>query len=336
MAKNERALVNRNNSAKSTGPRTVAGKARSRLNATRHGLRSLAPVLPGERAKDWQEHRAGVVASLSPVGRLEEELAERAAFCLWRMRRVAAFEVGVIGVEVVDVTDAPAKEKADDPLDALFTPRPSAIGDARKALESQRQTVRSWRGTHELFQRLPGLPDDAPLDGEDVWGLLLGVNGELPNAEEVYFDFQAEDVLSALGVPKDAGDDLESWEGWTAGKVRQAVGLAAAEFEDAAERLLSAAAADTAAGLAESVEEEARLEEEVRKHERREARGRERKACHALMPDARTLDKLMRYESHIGRQFVQALHTLERLQKARAGQDVPAPQALDVTLDAGA
>src|SRR5262245_56678098 len=108
MAENERALVNKQNAAKSTGPRTVAGKGRSRLNAVSHGLRSLAPVLPGERAKDWETHRDGVVASLAPVGRLEEELAERAAFCLWRMRRVAAFEVGVVAGGVEEAADKAA------------------------------------------------------------------------------------------------------------------------------------------------------------------------------------------------------------------------------------
>ncbi len=34
-----------------------------------------------------------------------------------------------------------------------------------------------------------------------------------------------------------------------------------------------------------------------------------------------------------GRQLLQALHTLERLQKTRAGEDVPAPAALDVTVN---
>jgi hypothetical protein len=331
MPNPERGVVSRKNAAKSTGPRTVAGKARSRLNATKHGLRSPRAVLPGESEGQWEAFRSGVVASLSPSGRLEEELAGRAALCLWRLRRVAAFEAGVIGSEVGDVIDAPAGEE-DAPLSAILSD--SRHDDARRALELKREVILDWRGTHELFRRLPGLPDDAPLGGADVEGFLSDISGEGPGGEEC-FDYSDKSFLSALGIPAKFTDAPDKWGGWTAGKLRQAVALAAAGFGTTPERLLADAAASRAEAMAGLAEEEARLEEEVRRHERKEARRRERKACAALMPDARTLDKLMRYESHIGRQLAQALHTLERLQKARSGQDVPPPQALDVTVDAG-
>jgi hypothetical protein len=55
----------------------------------------------------------------------------------------------------------------------------------------------------------------------------------------------------------------------------------------------------------------------------------------AALPDAPTLDRVTRYEAHLSRQMLQALHTLERLQAARAGRDVPPPAAADVTVDAG-
>jgi len=41
MATEKQILANRRNARSSTGPRTVAGNARSRINARRHGLASL-------------------------------------------------------------------------------------------------------------------------------------------------------------------------------------------------------------------------------------------------------------------------------------------------------
>jgi hypothetical protein len=54
-----------------------------------------------------------------------------------------------------------------------------------------------------------------------------------------------------------------------------------------------------------------------------------------VLPDDATLNKVTRYEAHLSRQMLQSLHTLERLQAARAGQSVPPPAALDVTVEAG-
>ncbi len=82
------------------GPRTEEGKSHVRLNAVTHGLCAITPVIPGvEREEDWEAHRAGVVESLAPGGHLETVLAERVAFLLWRLRRVAAYEVA----ELVEV-----------------------------------------------------------------------------------------------------------------------------------------------------------------------------------------------------------------------------------------
>jgi hypothetical protein len=53
-----------------------------------------------------------------------------------------------------------------------------------------------------------------------------------------------------------------------------------------------------------------------------------------MLCDDNTLDKVMRYEAHLSRQMTTALHTLERLQAARAGRDVPPPVALDIVVDA--
>jgi len=75
------------------GPRTARGKAASRSNAVKHGLRSDAPVIPiFEDFDEWEAHRKGILASIEPVGALETAHAERVASLYWRIQRVPRYE----------------------------------------------------------------------------------------------------------------------------------------------------------------------------------------------------------------------------------------------------
>ena len=68
------------------GPMTAEGKAVVRWNATRHGISSPKPVVPGlENTEDWKSHLEGIMENLSPVGHLEVTLAERVALLSWRL-----------------------------------------------------------------------------------------------------------------------------------------------------------------------------------------------------------------------------------------------------------
>lgn len=159
--------ANRRNAQRSTGPRTAAGKAVAKLNAVSHGLRSAAPVVPGERAKDWHDHKAGMLAALAPVGTLETELADRAALLLWRLRRVATFETNVsaAGVESV-VATARAAEVEPTPNPLLFDP-PRTLTTIRKELpaptarpgrshENAPMSTTAWSALADRFRALAG------------------------------------------------------------------------------------------------------------------------------------------------------------------------------------
>jgi hypothetical protein len=70
------------------------------FNSVRHGLRARTIVIPGlEDPADWVRFRDGVVASLTPEGELETELAVCVAECAWRRRRVARHESQLVDVE---------------------------------------------------------------------------------------------------------------------------------------------------------------------------------------------------------------------------------------------
>jgi hypothetical protein len=97
--------ANRANAKLSNGPCTAEGKARSSQNAIKHGLCAESVVIPGELAKEWQEHRSHVLQTLDIQGPLETELAERVALALWRLRRVAGFERSALASDMLWTCD---------------------------------------------------------------------------------------------------------------------------------------------------------------------------------------------------------------------------------------
>ena len=92
--------ANRRNAQKSTGPKTQAGKEKSKLNALKHGLVAQATVIPVGEAKEsdteFTQLLDRVMTEFDPHGFIEEMLTERIAICYWRLRRAAYAEVGEI------------------------------------------------------------------------------------------------------------------------------------------------------------------------------------------------------------------------------------------------
>ena len=77
-------LANRANARFSSGPRTLEGKAVSKMNALRTGLSAKDIVVPGEWIEDWEAFRTEVVTSWLPVNAVETELAEQIAASVLR------------------------------------------------------------------------------------------------------------------------------------------------------------------------------------------------------------------------------------------------------------
>jgi hypothetical protein len=88
-----RAEASRRNGAKSRGPKTPEGKARSAQNALKHGMRAHKyVVLPEEDAAAFAELQAALLAELAPVGALQTVLARRVAVAAWRLARADRLE----------------------------------------------------------------------------------------------------------------------------------------------------------------------------------------------------------------------------------------------------
>jgi hypothetical protein len=90
--------ASRENGKKSHGPATPEGKQRSSLNATRHGLLSQVIHLPAEEMAAYNEFARDYVASLSPVGAVETQLANACADLQFRLHRLSAAEHNLFAI----------------------------------------------------------------------------------------------------------------------------------------------------------------------------------------------------------------------------------------------
>jgi hypothetical protein len=80
--------ANRRNCQRSTGPRTEAGKNRSRMNALDHGCRANILVLPTEDFGQYQEEANAWKLSWKPRNPVEEFLVDQVVNLSWLAKRI--------------------------------------------------------------------------------------------------------------------------------------------------------------------------------------------------------------------------------------------------------
>jgi hypothetical protein len=280
------------------GPKTEEGKEVVRWNATRHGIRSPAPVVPGvEKKEDWEDYRDGILKSLQPEGHLELVLAERVALLCWRLNRVIRFETETIGLFQESAEDDLARERR-------FESGPDHP-------EAVRDNAKSAREEHRLLKRFAKMKDEKVLSFFDadlvIWGAMECADkvteGEV-DPEELLRS------VSVSGLPE--SDSWEGYESWTAGLVRAVIEKVAQATGGEPEELLEAATRSARWKAERSKLEAEKVERQLQNM------SRER-----LLPGEKTLEKITRYEAHLSRQMFKALHELEALQVRRSGGAAP-------------
>jgi hypothetical protein len=90
--------ANRRNALNSTGPKSELGKKRSRGNATRHGLTAETVIQFLEDEQDYKAFELSVTADFDARTAVERELVLRLTGLLWRLRRAAAIETGLLQI----------------------------------------------------------------------------------------------------------------------------------------------------------------------------------------------------------------------------------------------
>jgi hypothetical protein len=85
MATRKQIAANRRNALKSTGPRTDRGKAFTRLNALRHGLRAKAATVSAESLHELSQIRGQFLSSFQPQDPEQVRLVEQMACARWQL-----------------------------------------------------------------------------------------------------------------------------------------------------------------------------------------------------------------------------------------------------------
>jgi hypothetical protein len=284
------------------GPKTAQGKAVVRWNATRHGISSPKPVVPGlEKQEDWESHLEGIMENLSPVGHLEVTLTERVALLSWRLHRVTRFETEAIAISQETIEDD--IHDRDRFLSVM----------KHKGLESThpvdiRFEAKYYKQSHSALRRFPSLGADKTLKGMDASSVVWGVLMEAKKAAGRDIDVE---VLDLPGVPEDAM--IAELPAMKAADVRACVEAIAAHASLDPDDLLEIATYEAGCEARHAAIRKEEVEREIY-----------RKVRERVLPDEKTLEKISRYEAHLSRQLYHALHELENLQKHRlTGEGTP-------------
>jgi hypothetical protein len=279
-------------------PNTENGKQIAKWNATRHGINSSAPVVPGlERAEDWQAHGELVLESLQPEGHLETVLAERVALLSWRLHRVTRYETGAI---------ANAREKIEDDIDSRNHLLRRSIAETTHPIDI-RHEARWTKQNERALKRFRSQQRGKVLKGQEATSVIFGVYiaARKKTGEEI--DVEA---LDLPGVPEDAAiEELPDMKVENIGACIEAI---AAHVGLDPDSLLETAIYEAGCDARGAAMKKERTEQEIIRKERER-----------ILPDDETLQKIARYEAHLSRQLYHALHELEALQTRRLGGKAP-------------
>ena len=289
-------MANRRNALKSTGPKTAAGKAVARMNALKHGLLAGQVVVRSHKLRESRGEFKNLCRAhhehLAPVGPLEEMLVGQIVTATWRLRRARTAEMGEIALSV---DRGWWEREKQDPLSLLLTLTPNPFSVCLVT-----RLGRSVAGCHYLIYCLGEVRQHVEREGELTEAMVTHFKKWLRQEPNVMVQ------------------ELDRFVAW----------LAANPEKLEPEALRTRHKGEVAKYLDRKIRD---LEfRKAQCEEREEAEERAQQSA-AVLPSEAKLEKILRYETAIERQFFRALNQLERLQRRRQGEHVPPPMTIEVS-----
>ena len=145
MATPSQLRANRLNARKSTGPRSVEGKAAVRFNALQHGLDASSVTIPGEDLAAFDQLTLEYFEQFQPAGPSQIHLVQTLIQADWMWRRYTRIEAQLFNVLCAEQKDT------DLPLGAAFVKDAQSNGPLQKIFRRQEAAQRTYfRALREL------------------------------------------------------------------------------------------------------------------------------------------------------------------------------------------
>ena len=304
MTVSQKQLEANKKNAQKGGVKTAEGKEIVKYNALKHGLLAQEVVIAiGEGAENPEQFKVlleDLKTQLEPEGALEEMLVEKIAVAYWRLRRAYRYEVGLIRQELDTATDDFYSSEA--PLGGYEEHKTDE--EIEQEIEKEKEGVEYWKKDKRDLTKMHknGKPLEEIFDWEDNWDWLCDkVSYLLPDDDDKIWE------------PKDIRGFLKDDKNWSDEDIWQAL------IEICDERIKHHKGQIPA--LRRDGERNRLKLQVIRKL--------------GNIPSKEELDRFLRYEGAIERQLYKAMNQLERLQRLRAGDNVPAPVEVDVEVNSG-
>jgi hypothetical protein len=290
---------------RATGPRSLAGKDRTKHNALKHGIFSKAVLLKGESRQEFVVLLTGLRADFRPVGTLEETLVEKLAVLIWRYRRLIAFETGGIRKNLefpgLDETNDSREEGANEVrVEIIHIGQPTEWDPRGLICDITDPTIS--RQCVELLNELRANIETAGFNPDKDREILRRIYGTDKHLRTT------------------VRDEYEIWSNEAACSEKEPLKNEHASPEQCAAKVLDAIANEIRRLVSED-----RARREIASERAEISRPR------ASVPRLPDLDRLLRYETNIERAFDRTLGQLERVQRLRLGQPVLPAIKLDVS-----
>ena len=220
-----KSAASRANGAKSKGPVTPEGKARSSQNSSSHGIFTSPVLLRNENNAEFLKLEAGLIEEWDPQGPTERSLIDQMLVCQWRLNRI--WQAEAAGIDMQMDEDAAELERAYSGFDenCRVATAFKHLADNSKFLDLMQRYDRSLsRQFDRALTRLrelqrdrapkpqPRQPDTKNLENEPETAepaevKLQNEPERLPELRAVLPIDQARRLLAALGYSPDTAQD---------------------------------------------------------------------------------------------------------------------------------